>query len=162
MFDEIHEYASAKINLNLKVYPRRLDGFHAIESIFQTVNLQDELIVSPAEGKMNCIVNCSSMVLPELNTLNLAYKAFAECHIRLVVAKIVEQCGHNVYLLSYGATIYCSAKRCITIGRVEYYRNLEKSGCCLVFGVVCLVGVVGCYHKECVAEPFAALCHFEE
>lgn len=94
MFDEIHEYASAKINLNLKVYPRRLDGFHAIESIFQTVNLQDELIVSPAEGKMNCIVNCSSMVLPELNTLNLAYKAFSETtgiEIDSVVVELIKK-----------------------------------------------------------------------
>lgn len=78
MMREVHEYASAKINLNLKVLPRRADGFHDIESIFQTVNLQDELVVRQAEGKMNCFVKCFSMELPATNTINMAYYAFAD------------------------------------------------------------------------------------
>ncbi len=69
--------AYAKINFGLRVLPGRADGFHGIESIFQTVDLYDELTLTVAEEK-GCFVHCSSMELPENNTLTKAYKAFCE------------------------------------------------------------------------------------
>ena len=39
--------APAKINLGLKVHGKRLDGFHNIQSIFQTIDLFDKLLFEP-------------------------------------------------------------------------------------------------------------------
>lgn len=41
--------APAKINLTLDVLARREDGYHEIESLFQTINLTDEVVLEPAE-----------------------------------------------------------------------------------------------------------------
>ena len=75
------EKAYAKVNFNLRVFPKRADGinsgYHDIESIFQTVDLYDELMVC-VSAEPGCKVTCDSMVLPENNTLVLAYKAFCE------------------------------------------------------------------------------------
>jgi len=64
--------AYAKINLYLDVLDRRPDGYHDIETIFQTVGLSDKLMFStiPREVSLKCNV-------PELDCLdsNLAYQA---------------------------------------------------------------------------------------
>lgn len=70
--------AYAKVNFNLKVYPKdEKSCFHNIESIFQTVDLFDELTVTvkPVKG---CSVQCESVVLPLKNTLTSAYDVFCE------------------------------------------------------------------------------------
>lgn len=78
MPNEVFEFASAKINLNLLVLPKREDGFHEIESIFQVVDVKDTLVVYPEEGFDSCKIECDDMVLPENNTLSLAYRAFGK------------------------------------------------------------------------------------
>lgn len=75
MIDEICVKAFAKVNFGLNVLPKRDDGFHCIESIFQTVDLFDTLRLSFIEEK-TCIVECPSMKLPEKNTITNAYEAF--------------------------------------------------------------------------------------
>ena len=67
--------AYAKVNFNLRVLPSRTDGYHSIESIFQTIDLFDELEVSVTEEN-GCFVECPSMKLPLQNTLTKAYDAF--------------------------------------------------------------------------------------
>ena len=74
---EISGLAYAKINFGLRVLPGRSDGFHGIESIFQTVDLYDELVLTVTDEK-GCAVHCSSMKLPENNTLTKAYNAFCK------------------------------------------------------------------------------------
>ncbi len=74
---EISATAYAKVNFGLRVLPGRNDGFHGIESIFQTVDLFDELFLTEIAEK-GCFVHCSSMELPENNTLTKAYNAFCE------------------------------------------------------------------------------------
>lgn len=76
MMREFSVRAYAKINFGLRVHPKRADGFHDIESIFQTIDVYDELIVTPTEK--GCIVQCDSMQLPENNTLTKAFDAFCE------------------------------------------------------------------------------------
>ena len=69
--------AYAKVNFNLKVLPKREDGYHSIESIFQTIDVYDELTVDFVEEK-GCHVTCDAMQLPQVNTLTLAYEAFCQ------------------------------------------------------------------------------------
>ena len=71
----IVERAYAKVNFNLRVLPCRTDGYHSIESIFQTIDLFDELEVSVTEEN-GCFVECPSLKLPLQNTLTKAYDAF--------------------------------------------------------------------------------------
>ena len=73
----ISGWAYAKINFGLRVLPGRADGFHGIESIFQTVDLYDELSLTTTAEK-GCVVHCSDMELPENNTLTKAYNAFCK------------------------------------------------------------------------------------
>ena len=65
--------APAKINLGLKVLPKRQDGYHGIESIFSTVSLCDEIIIELTNEKNVCSVKCDSLELPEINTVSSAY-----------------------------------------------------------------------------------------
>ena len=74
---EISGKAYAKVNFGLRVLPGRSDGFHGIESIFQTVDLYDEVTLTVTAEK-GCFVHCSSMKLPENNTLTKAYNAFCK------------------------------------------------------------------------------------
>ncbi|MDE5899615.1 MAG: 4-(cytidine 5'-diphospho)-2-C-methyl-D-erythritol kinase [Treponemataceae bacterium] len=76
MLTEVHEFAYAKVNLGLRVLPRRADGFHGIEGIFQTVGLADELIVRLTDGYGGCDVSCEGFPLPQENTVVSAYRAF--------------------------------------------------------------------------------------
>jgi 4-diphosphocytidyl-2-C-methyl-D-erythritol kinase len=43
--------APAKVNLYLKVLGRRPDGYHNIETLFQAIDLEDELIIEQVEGR---------------------------------------------------------------------------------------------------------------
>lgn len=76
MSEDIIIPAPAKVNIGLKVLHNRTDGFHNIESIFQTVDLCDELKVSLAIGKNSCLAECDTMALPQENTLTKTYRAF--------------------------------------------------------------------------------------
>ncbi len=76
MLNGITVEAPAKINIGLKVFPRRADGYHDISSIFTTVSLSDTLYVEPIAAKNTCIIECDQMQLPAENTITKAYKAF--------------------------------------------------------------------------------------
>lgn len=78
MSDGISVAAPAKINLGLRVLEKRRDGFHGIQSIFQTVGLCDGLFVTPLSEKNVCRISCAQMALPKKNTLSAAYAACAE------------------------------------------------------------------------------------
>jgi 4-diphosphocytidyl-2-C-methyl-D-erythritol kinase len=62
----------AKINLYLDVLGRRRDGYHDIETIFQSVSLADELTFTEESSRISLV--CSA---PELDTAesNLVYRA---------------------------------------------------------------------------------------
>lgn len=78
MLDVVREYAPAKVNLHLKVMPKRLDGYHPIESIFQTVPLYDDILVRFTGESLGCVVQCDAMQLPEENTLTQTYNWFSQ------------------------------------------------------------------------------------
>src|SRR5574344_1375600 len=94
MLTEIHLTAPAKVNFGLKVLPPRSDGFHNIESIFQSVSLCDEIAVQVTRGERFCSVSCGEMMLPAENTVTLAYRAFCEVVPECVCAVSVELAKH--------------------------------------------------------------------
>ncbi len=80
----------AKLNLYLDVLKRRRDGYHNIETIFQTVDLYDELTF--AEEPRRIAITCST---PDLDTGegNLVYRAAALLQDRFAV-----QAGARIHL----------------------------------------------------------------
>lgn len=62
----------AKINLYLDVLPKRPDGFHDIETIFQTVSLYDEISVEPTDGML--ALTCTDPTL-DCGPANLVWRA---------------------------------------------------------------------------------------
>lgn len=75
VLNEIIVSAPAKVNFGLKVLPKRDDGFHSIESVFQTVSLCDEIAIKKRNDK-KCVVFSGDFKLPPDNTITLAYNAF--------------------------------------------------------------------------------------
>lgn len=65
--------ARAKINLNLQILDKREDNYHNLESVFQKINLYDELFVSKCEQEDLAI----DTNIKELQTKeNIIYKAY--------------------------------------------------------------------------------------
>jgi 4-diphosphocytidyl-2-C-methyl-D-erythritol kinase len=63
--------AYAKINLGLRVTAKRGDGFHDIETIFQTISLHDTLTFTPAEA---LTLTCDAPEIP-VDETNLVLRA---------------------------------------------------------------------------------------
>lgn len=78
MLSDIRVLAPAKVNIGLNVLPARSDGFHDIESIFQTVKLADVLDVSFINENGNCILDGGDLILPTENTFSKTYDAFCD------------------------------------------------------------------------------------
>src|SRR5581483_3495994 len=67
--------APAKINLHLRVGPRRDDGFHPLLSWMTTIGLFDTLTLSPPRDPSAAVVlSCDDPALP-CDSSNLVYKA---------------------------------------------------------------------------------------
>ncbi len=62
--------ANAKINLTLDVVGRRDDGYHLIDSVFQSVSLCDEITVEKSD---DITVRCTNDIITDKS--NIAYKA---------------------------------------------------------------------------------------
>jgi 4-diphosphocytidyl-2-C-methyl-D-erythritol kinase len=83
--------AYAKINLALQVLGRRSDGFHEIRTVFQSIDLHDELEVQPSA---RLELECLSLpdVPPDDNLVMKAARALCEaakpgCGARLILRK---------------------------------------------------------------------------
>lgn len=67
-------YSPAKINLFLRIHAKRPDGYHGLSSLFQTLDLADEInytILSPHESDK---ISCTDSRVPT-NESNLVFKA---------------------------------------------------------------------------------------
>ncbi len=68
--------APCKINIHLRVLDRRSDGFHDLESVFQTISFGDELRVESLKERFACDVLMDGPVPPERNIVFKAVAAF--------------------------------------------------------------------------------------
>jgi len=64
--------AYAKLNLTLRVFEKRPDGYHAIESVMQSVSLFDDITITPINKGIEVV--CDDPSIP-LGKDNLVYKA---------------------------------------------------------------------------------------
>lgn len=64
----------AKVNLILKIFDRRSDGYHALWSFMQTVGVTDELTICVTDAFEGLHLECSEKAL-QVPTCNLAYRA---------------------------------------------------------------------------------------
>lgn len=92
--DRTTERAYAKLNLTLGVLYKRTDGYHALDSIMQTVDLCDTVTIERAR---DILVTATGMTLPYDNTLRRAAEAYRAltgrgAHIR-VVKRIPAEAG---------------------------------------------------------------------
>ncbi len=65
----------AKINLNLKITGKLENGFHAIESVMQTISLYDYLTINVENNDKNEIILSGNSTEIPYNETNLVYKA---------------------------------------------------------------------------------------
>jgi 4-diphosphocytidyl-2-C-methyl-D-erythritol kinase len=69
MAESIRVRAAAKINLHLRVYRRRADGYHGIRSLFQAVSLEDTIVIRSLkesdtieiDGEFNCPIRSTTI-----------------------------------------------------------------------------------------------------
>ncbi len=65
----------AKINLTLRIHGRRADGYHEIETVFQTVTLHDRLTFTPlddGEGRLELACDAPGIPCDESNLVHRA------------------------------------------------------------------------------------------
>jgi 4-diphosphocytidyl-2-C-methyl-D-erythritol kinase len=73
MSTRLRALTRAKVNLSLEVLRRRRDGYHDIETIFQTVDLSDELDLEFTDDA-SVSLTCSDPSIP-VDETNLCYRA---------------------------------------------------------------------------------------
>jgi 4-diphosphocytidyl-2-C-methyl-D-erythritol kinase len=71
--DRIILHAYAKINIGLNIISKREDGYHNIETVFQQIDLFDQIIVKRIP-ELSVNIRCSDRRIPT-NHNNLCYKA---------------------------------------------------------------------------------------
>ena len=82
----------AKINWSLRILGKRDDGFHDLETIFQTISLHDELTFREGEGLS---VTCDDPSIPtdETNLVIRAAKAVGAKHVAIDLRKRIPAGG---------------------------------------------------------------------
>jgi 4-diphosphocytidyl-2-C-methyl-D-erythritol kinase len=72
--------APAKLNLHLAVFPRRGDGYHGIQSVFQAVSLSDTLLVARTAKQAGCEISGMAGLPTASNTIHAAWRIFHETY----------------------------------------------------------------------------------
>lgn len=88
--EEIYAKARAKINLNLEILDKRPDNYHNLKSVFQKVNLYDELVIKKTNTND---IKIKTNVLELNNKDNIIYKAYVK-----LKEQFEEITGVEVYL----------------------------------------------------------------
>ena len=77
--------AFAKINWSLRVLGKRGDGYHEIDTVFQTVSLHDTISITPTEEN-RIVLSCDDRSLPS-DERNLVWRAASALRVRCSIQK---------------------------------------------------------------------------
>src|SRR5258708_25361742 len=77
--------AFAKINWSLRVIGRRADGYHEIDTVFQTISLHDTISFTRTEEN-HIVLSCDDRSLPS-DERNLVWRAAAALRVRCAIEK---------------------------------------------------------------------------
>lgn len=80
-----YEKAPAKINLALEVLGKLPDGYHALDTVFHSISLADDVILEERHDS-RIVVRCENPLVP-LGPKNIAYQAAALLRNRLNINK---------------------------------------------------------------------------
>ena len=84
--------APAKINWSLRITGRRADGFHDLETAFQTISLYDELELEPAE-RLSLTCDDPSIPVDASNLVLRAARALGEPAVAIKLRKRIPAGG---------------------------------------------------------------------
>ena len=82
--------AFAKINLSLRVLGKRADGYHEIDTVFQTISLHDTITLTVTDSP-EIVLSCDDRSLPT-STDNLVYRAAQALQARFAPDKGAHIC----------------------------------------------------------------------
>lgn len=82
----------AKINWALRITGRRADGFHDLETVFQTISLHDELTFTPSTG-LSLTCDDPSIPVDETNLVLRAARAVEAEHVAIHLRKRIPAGG---------------------------------------------------------------------
>lgn len=88
MLNRIYTKARAKVNLSLNVLDKRPDNYHNLESIFQKINLYDELYIEKSDGETLELVSNLKNVSKEDNIIYKAYIKLKEKYKEIKGVKV--------------------------------------------------------------------------
>ena len=74
----MHVKAFAKLNLTLDILRRREDGYHDLQMVMQSIDLADELTVTPSDGEGKMSTTLSYLPTDGRNLAQMAARAFRE------------------------------------------------------------------------------------
>jgi 4-diphosphocytidyl-2-C-methyl-D-erythritol kinase len=78
MAESVRVGAAAKVNLHLRVYPRREDGFHGILSLFQAISLADSIAIRSLKESDTIEIDGDFDCPAQSTTVYKAAKAYME------------------------------------------------------------------------------------
>ena len=90
--------AHAKLNLTLDILRKREDGYHDLQMVMQSIDLQDTLTVTPADGQGTMSTNLSFLPTDGRNLAQMAAAAFREAtgtgpQVDIAIEKSIPVCA---------------------------------------------------------------------
>lgn len=144
---KIYLKARAKINLNLEIIDKRQDGYHNIESIFQKINIYDEIYLEKID---NNDIMIDSNVNELNNKDNIIYKAYVKLkqqYNRIGGVKVYLKKNIPMQAGMGGGSTDCAS---FILGMNKLY-NLNLSNQEMInIGVLLGADVVSCYYNTAV------------
>jgi len=131
----LHLRSYAKVNLGLEVLGVRQDGYHELRTIFQTIDLHDDIVLRPTRSGIT--VKCDHPRVPQ-DATNLAARAAAELQkfsghaggIEITITKRIPVAGGLGGGSSNAATVLMGLDRLwrLKLGRAELHRFAVRLG----------------------------------
>lgn len=121
----------AKVNIGLQIRNKREDGYHNIHTVFQELDLHDEIIISKSTNETKLTINKPSVPIDSRNTCIMAYKelkrVFAEIgNVSINIIKNIPSGGGLGGGSSNAAAVLKGLNKLYNLNATE--KDLEKIG----------------------------------